>query len=215
MDDTLLKSSIGARCTVISRDNRFLFRGIISVYDKETRELELDRIGDRALWNDLDRGMPVKIQIKPNTGDQQIIVIEGTVKTVLKSMVSVEVSSVLSKRESRDFFRQSVKKYAVIDRVNGEKAGHSCVILDVSATGIAIESESKYEVGDVLFLLQQKFREDGPAHTVSFQVARIAARKNESVALYGCRFVNLPTEEEDKLFSDIFALQAADLSAKR
>lgn len=215
MNDTLLKSCVGKRCTVLSGDNRFLFRGEISVYDKGAQEMELISFGDRELWQDLAFEMTIKIQLRAEGTDQNIIIIEAKVKTILKSMVLVDVLSVISKKEARNFFRQSVKKTAVIDRVNGEKAGHPCVILDVSATGIAIETEAKYELGDVLFLLQQRFRENGPAHTLNFQVARIAVRKNESVALYGCRFVNLPTEEEDKLFSDIFALQAADLSARR
>lgn len=215
MDAPLIINHIGSRCTVVSQGNNFLFLGRLTNYDPSTRTLEIENLGgDRAIWSDVSPNMAIKLQVKSNASKDEIILMEGIVDDSGKHSITVNIKSVVAKTESRNFFRQNVMRQAVVSAVNGVPTNHRCLILNISATGIAIQSPNPYEIGDKLSMKCQRFCDDGPTHDVTFEVARISPiEKQEN--LFGCRFIDLPNDEEDKLFRDIFALQAAELHTKR
>lgn len=215
MDAPLIINHIGSRCTVVSQGNNFLFLGRLTDYDPSTRTLAIENLGgDRAIWSDVFPNMAIKLQVKSNAGQNELILMDGIVDQAEKQSITVKVQSVVAKTESRNFFRQNVMRAGVVSAVNGVPTHHRCLILNISATGIAIQSPNPYEIGDQLSMTRQRFRDGGPTHNVTFEVARISPmEKREN--LFGCRFIDLPNDEEDNLFRDIFALQAAELHNKR
>ena len=121
---------------------------------------------------------------------------------------------ILRKEESRHYFRQTVMEPSPVSFVNNKAAGHPCTVVDISGAGIAIQSKSIYEVGDHLWFYNQTFHKGGAVHNVRCQVVRKHKLENHQY-FYGCQFVDLKLDEEENLFRDIFALQAADRRAHR
>lgn len=215
MEESILQDSVDMRCTVLSKANTFLVQGIITSFDEKEQHLQIEnRSGNRALWSHIAPEMPIKIQIKSTTKKGFLTVIEGIVIQAMRDAILVRPQAILVTEESRNYFRQNVMRSAFITTVNNVSVKHPCVILDISATGIAIQSEQQYKVGDILSVFEQQFRDNGPFYSLSFEVARTSPLERGNT-LYGCQFINLFENEENDLCSDIFALQAAELSTNR
>ena len=71
-----------------------------------------------------------------------------------------------------------------------------------------------FRIGDILELTRQRFRVRGPEHTVKCKVVRMRGLA-EGGYFYGCQFVELTQEEENRLYQDMFALQAAEMYKQR
>ena len=84
----------------------------------------------------------------------------------------------------------------------GEKP---CVMLNISVGGACVSSEYKYHEGDK-FLLKVKLLEDRPESVMFCQVLRIV-EKSEQRFEYGCRFLELTEEDQEKIIQNIFAAQ--------
>ena len=90
------------------------------------------------------------------------------------------------------------------------------MIADVSATGISIQSGEEYPIGAHLRIQGQRLRQNGPVHTMEFVVVRKSAQNSGKYHnFYGCRFENMPSDEQDRLFQDIFTLQALELRSSK
>lgn len=215
MEAQLINQHLGARCTVLSQENDFLFLGKLAQYNKANQTLVIENLGgQRALWSDISPNMPVKLQINSRAEKDGLLLFEGIVDNSTQDSIAIRLSLAISKKEGRNFFRQKVMRKGKIRRVNSLPVDHPCVILDISVKGIAIQSDRPYGVGDVLSMEKQAFREDGPLHTLTFQVARTSPFPTGG-NLFGCRFIDLFSDDEDALFRDIFALQASDLRFRR
>ena len=200
------------RCTLFTQDNRLLFRGYITNYDEGEHLLQVD--SNQIIWGDIGPEMHIKLHIRTDNESQPLLVIEGTTTKVEKDFFFLQPEKLIAKSEDRNYFRQRVMCPGIISAVNNQRIKNPCIIHDLSATGIGLRSAKSYRVGDILSFHQQRFRPDGPTHDISFQVARVQELEDGSF-FYGCRFVNLPSYEEDILFQDIFALQAAEVNARR
>lgn len=211
MDRHTLQDSVGMRCTLFTRDNRFLFLGRISGYDQKNQLLQVD--GNQIIWRDIGTDMFLKLQLKTDSQSQPLLVIEGRTTKVEKDHFFLRPATLIAKDEDRDYFRQRVMCPGVIAAVNHQRTKDKCIIHDLSATGIGLRSAMRYRVGDILTFQQQRFRPNGPTHDISCQVTRTQELEGGSF-FYGCRFVNLPGYEEDLLFQDIFALQTAEVNAR-
>lgn len=209
----LIKNHLGEYCTVLTKDNRFLFLGRITEFDEVERKIRLENYkGDQMSWQCVLWGARIKIHIKAEKPQNRLIVIEGTVLRSAADHLILGLDFMFVKREKRQCFRQNVRKRTVLSRVNGKKpeSATACMILDISATGLALQCEQDYQIGDQLSLYGQQLREGGPSHNFDCVVVRKKALEKDGY-LYGCRLLNLSIDEEDALFSDIFALQAAEL----
>lgn len=215
MEAELINQHLGARCTVLSRENDFLFQGKLAQYDKINQILVIENFGnERALWCEVAPEMPVKLQIKSRADEDGLLLFEGTADHSDRDSISIRLSLAISKKEGRNFFRQKVMRKGKISQVNGVRVNDPCTILDISVTGIAIQSENPYAIGDVLSMENQRLRTNGPLHNFSFKVARTSPASSGGT-IFGCQFVHLFIDEEDAIFRDIFALQASDLHMKR
>lgn len=210
MSDELVQSSIGMRCLVLSKDNQFLFMGRVVHYDAVNTTVRIEEYNRRPLPKQIIPETEIKAHVKYGSDSNQFLLLDGIAVQTTRNSILLAVSCVAEKTEARDYFRQNVQHSAQIALVNQEPANHNCTIQDVSATGIALRSEHVYEIGDHLLLSNQKLRDAGPAHTLECVIVRTHAI-NEHRRFYGCKFINLRPAQEDLLFQDIFALQAAEL----
>ena len=211
----LIKKSVGSRCMILSQDNQLLFFGEIAYCDTVNQTIRVNGDGPSARqfvkpadW--------VKLTIKHGARDTHFILTEGLVEQVINKYFVLRPRLVIEKSEEREYFRQPVMRPGKITLVNGKEVEKPCVIMDISATGIGLQSNETYEIGDSLWFGGQRIRPGGPAHNL----ACVVVRKQDLDTglyrrLYGCKFVNLSDEAQDKLCCDIFALQAVRLRSVR
>ena len=203
------------RCTVLTKDNQFLFVGRITHYDPETDMIRLvDYERRQILRNSAPEGSVVKLFIRLTQNKGELILIEGKVVKSMSLFLMIQAVQAVIKEEARDNYRQNIMRPAALSKVNEEPREVPCTILNVSATGIALLSPGLFQIGDILELTRQRFRVRGPEHTVKCRVVRMRGL-TEGGYFYGCQFVELTQEEENRLYQDMFALQAAEMYKQR
>ena len=209
--DDFIRCAVGLRCTVLSKENQFLFLGTVAEFDEENDTIRLeDYQGEEMPRMGVYQGMGLKVAARLTSGRGEVILIEGKVLYSMRQYLIVQPVVAVLKEEARGNFRQNVLKSAQIAEVNRQKVKHDCVVVDISATGIAVRGRNEYQVGDLLRLSDQKFRREGPDHTVECRIVRMQ-KQNDGIFFYGCQFENLTGEEERKLYQDMFAIQAEEL----
>ena len=211
----LIKNCVGSRCMILSKDNQLLFFGEVAYCDLVNKTIRVD--GDSQAARQFVRPMDwVKLSIRQGSQDPHFILVEGEVDQVINRYFVLKPKLVIEKSEEREYFRQPVMRKVEITAVNGEEADKPGVIVDVSVTGVGLQSNEVYEIGDCLRLSGQRLREGGPAHDLEFVVVRQQALETGPYRhFYGCKYEHLSTEAQDKLCCDIFALQAVRLRSVR
>lgn len=215
MQIDLIKNNVGTRCMILSKNNQLLFFGEIAYCDvvNQTIRVDGDSISARQFVEPDDW---IKLNIKQGNGAPHFILVEGVVDQVINNYFVLKPQLIIEKSEEREYFRQPVMEKAKIALVNGKEAGQLCVIVDVSATGISFQSNETYQIGDCLWINNQRIRPGGATHNLEFVVVRQHDVDTGPYRhFYGCKFENLSTDAQDKLCCDIFALQAARLHAAR
>lgn len=215
MQMKLIQDKIGSRCMVLSQENELLFFGQVGYCDTVNQIIRVNGEGPGAVpyvkpddW--------VKLNLKDGMDSLGFLLVEGVVEQVIHSYFVLRPKLILEKREEREYFRQSVLQKVRIALVNGVPSDHSCMILDLSATGIGIQSNEVYQLGDSLWLSNQRIRPKGATHNLECIVVRQQTLETGPYRyFYGCRFENLSDEARDRLCCDIFALQVAQLHSKR
>lgn len=210
-----IECAVDLRCTVLTKDNQFLFVGRITHYDPETDMIRLVDYERRLIpRNSAPEGSVVKLFIKLTQNKGELILIEGKVVKSMSLFLMIQAVQAVIKEEARDNYRQNIMRPAALSKVNEEPREVPCTILNVSATGIALQSPGLFQIGDILELTRQRFRVRGPEHTVKCKVVRMRGL-TEGGYFYGCQFVELTQEEENRLYQDMFALQAAEMYKQR
>ena len=210
-----IECAVDLRCTVLTKDNQFLFVGRITHYDPETDMIRLvDYERRQILRNSAPEGSVVKLFIRLTQNKGELILIEGKVVKSMSLFLMIQAVQAVIKEEARDNYRQNIMRPAALSKVNEEPREVPCTILNVSATGIALLSPGLFQIGDILELTRQRFRVRGPEHTVKCRVVRMRGL-TEGGYFYGCQFVELTQEEENRLYQDMFALQAAEMYKQR
>ena len=134
--------------------------------------------------------------------------------TLRKSFYKDTPVNILKDVDSRRYFRQNVMSPSLISHVNNENVKHPCMVVNISGNGIAIQGRSSYEIGDRLWFQGQKFCGHGSTHNVCCEVVRKQLLDN-SQYFYGCQFVELRPDEEERIFRGIFKLQVSSRSDSR
>ena len=210
-----IECAVDLRCTVLTKDNQFLFVRRITHYDPETDMIRLVDYERRLIpRNSAPEGSTVKLFIRLTQNKGELILIEGKVVKSMSLFLMIQAVQAVIKEEARDNYRQNIMRPAALSKVNEELREVPCTILNVSATGIALQSPGLFQIGDILELTRQRFRVRGPEHTVKCKVVRMRGL-TEGGYFYGCQFVELTQEEENRLYQDMFALQAAEMYKQR
>lgn len=221
MQDDLIKDSVGSRCMVLTEDNNFLFAGELTRYDEAQNVIWVEekivqqKNASQDVHQPVKPGDVLKLHIKVGNKNR-LILIEGTVRQAAKQYFCMLPSSLIEKPDERAYFRQPVMASSLISFVNRNASSAPCMIVDLSATGIALQSNKLYQLGDYLWMYNQAIIPNGALHNLEFLVVRKKTLKDGIYRyFYGCQFVNLSSDEEDKLFSEIFALQNLNLRSSK
>lgn len=158
---------------------------------------------------------PLHVRIRGyNDHEKKAVYMEGGITPGEKHSWKVESLSVGRIGNDRAFFRLETDLDAVVTTFGGFSAGEqSCRMLNISVGGACILSEQKYREGDK-FLLNVKLLEDRPVSVMFCEVLRITEREDSKYE-YGCRFLELNEEDQDKITQNIFAAQLAERRKKR
>lgn len=213
-DAVVIRELMEQRCNVLSGDNRFLFFGKVTSFSSADRSMRVENFYQQELPNSFYIDTPIKLQVAANKTHNMFITIEGKVILSAQTYLLISPVNVLKSVESRQYFRQSVMEPSRISLVNKKPVDHPCTVIDLSGNGIGIQSKSNYEVGSRLSFVKQKFFPSGAVHQIECTVVRKKDLEGGQ-HFYGCQFVIADPEQEEKLFHDVFLLQARERSRRR
>ena len=213
-DAVVIRELMDQRCNVLSEDKRFLFFGKVTSFNSADRTMRVENFYHNELPNAFYEGTPIKLQVAANKTHNMFITVEGKVILSAQTYLVVAPVNVLKSVEARQYFRQSVMEPSRISLVNKKPVDHPCTVIDLSGNGIGIQSKSNYEVGSRLSFVKQKFFPSGAAHQIECTVVRKKDLEGGQ-HFYGCQFVIVDPEQEEKLFHDVFLLQARERSHRR
>lgn len=150
---------------------------------------------------------PVRVHIRGyHDHDRKAIYMEGTITPQPKHIWLVEDLVIEKISNDRAFFRLSTNIDASATTFGGMNAGEKpCKLLNISVGGACIGSEFPYEEGDK-FMLKVKLMEDRDLSTMFCQVLRVID-KGDAKYEYGCRFLELNENDQEKITQNIFAVQ--------
>lgn len=104
MEAQLINQHLGARCTVLSQQNDFLFLGKLAQYNKTNQTLVIENLGgQRALWSDISPNMPVKLQINSRAEKDGLLLFEGIVDNSTQDSIAIRLSLAISKKGGPEF----------------------------------------------------------------------------------------------------------------
>lgn len=152
-------------------------------------------------------GEPFRAQIRGYSDhDRKAVYMEGIITPDSKGIWPVEELVVCKTGNDRAFFRLSTNLDATATMFSGLEMGEKpCKLLNISVGGASIGSESRYHQGDK-FLLKVRLLEDRPMSAIFSQVVRIT-EKGDAKFEYGCQFLELTEEDQEKITQNIFAAQ--------
>ena len=150
---------------------------------------------------------PLHVRIRGyNDHERKAVYMEGFITPEEKHTWKVEELTVTRIGNDRAFFRLETNLDAVVTTFGGFSAReHDCKMLNISVGGARILSEQLYHEGDK-FLLKVQLLEDRPMSVMFCEVLRVFEREDSKYE-YGCRFLELNEEDQDKITQNIFAAQ--------
>ena len=158
---------------------------------------------------------PLHVRIRGyNDHERKAVYMEGFITPEEKHTWNVEELTVTRIGNDRAFFRLETNLDAVVTTFGGFSAREQdCKMLNISVGGARILSEQLYHEGDK-FLLKVQLLEDRPMSVMFCEVLRVFEREDSKYE-YGCRFLELNEEDQDKITQNIFAAQLAERRKKR
>lgn len=210
----LIREIMDTRCNILSDNNRFLFFGRIAFYDSINQKIRVEDYYHPYLRMCFYPDTPIKLHAATRENNKEFLMVEGLISLSMDTYLQFTPMRILKKEESRYYFRQNVMEPSLISFVNQKATGTPCTVIDISGSGIAFQSKADYAVGDQLWFYNQRFCNHGAIHNIKCQVVRKNKLENFQY-FYGCQFVDMEPGEEEKLFSDIFALQVASRDAHK
>lgn len=150
---------------------------------------------------------PLHVRIRGYSDhERKAVYMEGFITPRPKHVWHVEELTIARVGNERAFFRLDTNIDATATMFSGLEMGEKpCKLLNISVGGACIGSECKYHNGDK-FLLKVRLLEDRPESVMFCQVLRII-EKDGTKFEYGCRFLELTEEDQEKITQNIFAVQ--------
>lgn len=216
--EDLMAACIGTVGEVQTEDNRILFVGRVTAYDKGRRELEIQLHRGSETPRGVLHGMPVKVQIHPRHGWNSVTVLYGEVSACAEDYWKIAVKNVVACAENRRAFRQKVRAEGRVYWGDNLENREQCRLEDISLVGVGFLSKAELPVGSRIQLSLPRLREGGPEY--QFTCSVVGRRNTAAEGLpplwhYGCDFGGLNQRLESQLCRDILALQAKSVNRKR
>ena len=150
---------------------------------------------------------PLPVRIRGYSDhERKAVYLEGVISPLPNKVWQVEELTLIKIENARAFFRLDTNLDATATVFGGLSAGERpCKLLNISVGGAGIGSEYQYQMGDK-FLLKVKLLEDRPVSAMYCQVLRVIEKENAPFE-YGCQFLELTEEDQEKITQNIFAAQ--------
>lgn len=138
--------------------------------------------------------------------EKKAVYMEGVITPSQENMWLVEELAVLKVGNDRAFFRLDTNIDATATMFGGLEMGEKpCKLLNISIGGASIRSKCRYHEGDK-FLLKVRLLKDRPISAIFSEVVRIT-EKDAAEYEYGCRFLEMTDEDQEKITKNIFEAQ--------
>ena len=160
-------------------------------------------------------GEPIPVKIRGYSDrDRKAVYLEGVISPLPNKAWQVEELTLIKIENARAFFRLDTNLDATATVFGGLSAGERpCKLLNISVGGASVSSERRYHLGDK-FLLKVRLLEDRPVSALFSQVVRITDRSDGKFE-YGCQFLELTEDDQEKITQNIFAVQRQQRSRSR
>ena len=192
----------GMRVEVTASDGRTLF--VAKLLGLHGSQAELHQYSESAIPQP-EEPLPVKIRGYSDR-DRKAVCMEGVITPLPQSKWAVTGLRVCRMGNDRAFFRLDTTLDATATMFSGLSMGERpCRLLNISVGGARIGSEARYHEGDK-FLLKVRLLEDRPESAMFSQVMRVTEKENARFE-YGCRFLELTEEDQERITQNIFAAQ--------
>ena len=192
----------GMRVEVTTFEGRLLF--VAKLLGLQGSRAELHQYSETELPQDSE---PIYVRIRGYADhERKAVYMEGRIFPSEKHTWHVEELTVARVGNDRAFFRLDTNLDATATMFSGLEIGEKpCKLLNISVGGACIGSDRRYHKDDK-FLLKVRLLEDRPESVMFCQVLRIIEKENETFE-YGCRFLELTEEDQEKIIQNIFAAQ--------
>jgi len=192
----------GMRVEVAGCDGRVLF--VAKLLHLHGKQAELHPYSEAAIS---PSEKPIFVKIRGyNDRERKAVCMEGVITSMPQNIWSVTELKVCKIGNDRAFFRLETNLDATATMFSGLELGERpCKLLNISIGGARITSERKYHEGDK-FLLKVKLLADRPESAMFSQVMRVIEKDGENFE-YGCRFLEMTDDDQEKISQNIFAAQ--------
>ena len=193
----------GMRVEVTDQSDNMLF--VAKLQGLRGDQAELHQYSESAIDREEEEPLPVKIR-GYNDHNRKAVYMEGVITPKPQNIWSVAELNVCKVGNDRAFFRLETNLEASATMFTGLEMGEKpCRLLNISVGGARITSERRCHEGDK-FLLKVKLLEDRPESAMYSQVVRVLEREDGKTE-YGCRFLELTEEDQERITQNIFAAQ--------
>ncbi len=211
-----LEVEVGMLLEVLNENNEILFRARVTDFDGDSIRLENASGGSvpPVVYN-------TEYKLRGHLSDERRVVYHGTVCGSTRTMWKMDQLANWFTWEKREFFRQNISVEAVLTRVKRAEDGpsaplleedeYNCKLLDVSGGGVLISCDALFSVNDQLRVSNAEILPDTDPFAFRCSVRRVEQVIHTN--LYGCQFLRLRPNEQDRLVRAIFTLQREE--AKR
>lgn len=192
----------GMRVEVTTLEGQLLF--VAKLMGLHGYSGELHQYSEAAIPHE---GEPIPVKIRGYSDhDRKAVCMEGVIAPSPHSTWTVENLTISKIGNDRAFFRLDTNLDATATMFSGLAMGEKpCKLLNISVGGANISSEFQYHQGDK-FLLKVQLLEDRPMSAIFSQVVRIFERDGGKFE-YGCQFLELTEEDQEKITQNIFTVQ--------
>ena len=201
----------GMRVEATTFDGQLLF--VAKLLGLRGNQAELHQYSETAIPQGGEE--PRRIRIRGYSDhERKAVYMEGVITPLPKNIWRVEELTVSKTGNDRAFFRLSTNLEATATMFSGLEMGEKpCRLLNISVGGASVSSERRYHLGDK-FLLKVRLLEDRPVSALFSQVVRITDRSDGKFE-YGCQFLELTEDDQEKITQNIFAVQRQQRSRSR
>lgn len=192
----------GMRVEVTDSEGRMLF--VAKLLGLHGDKAELHQYSEASIPQD---GDPLPVQIRGYSDfKKRAVYMQGVIAPLPNNIWSVQDLTVCKTGNDRAFFRLSTNLDATATMFTGLEMGERpCKLINISVGGACVSSKYRYHEGDK-FLLKVRLLADRPESAMFSQVVRVIERTDAAFE-YGCRFLGLTEDDQEKITQNIFAAQ--------
>lgn len=194
----------GIRVEVTISDDQLLF--VAKLMDAKGDTALLQQYSESGVSLNDD---PLHVRIRGYSAhNRKAVYMEGVITPETRNMWRVEDLIITKVENDRAFFRLNVNVDAVLTRLDELDAPEKiCRLINISIGGVYIFSEDKYAEG-CKFLLRVKLLADSPESELRCEVLRIIEKEEAGGYEYGCRFLDITEEDQQKITQNMFTIQS-------